>query len=171
LDVRTVAICEENEKKKYFFSYTFFPSSTENDPCWRYSSDGRRLDADLGTWDIIREFQLDNYTMHRETITKTDGSNSYQTAYRFERESNLTMSAQKAFPRGTPFQFSFECTYRQRQSQQDSWHIFHLTNQQRKSQLAVTLNPVRQTLAVSLPTIDGDLQTVEFRHSSVSNLL
>lgn len=133
-------------------------------------SDGRRLDADLGTWDIIRDFQLDNYEMHRETITQIVGSNKYQTAYRFERESNLTMRAQEAFPRGTPFQFSFECTYRSRQPQSDPWHIFHLTNQYQESQLSVTLNPVTQTLAVSLPDSEGDLQTVEFRHSNVSNL-
>lgn len=137
-----------------------------HDPCGQWRVDSH--DADLGTWDIIRDFQLDNYEMHHETITQIVGSNDYQTAYRVERESNLTMLAQEAFPLGTPFQFSFECTYRQRQQQANSWHMFHLTNQYQESQLTVTMNPDRQTLAVSLPASDGELQTVEFRHSSVS---
>lgn len=106
--------------------------------------------------------------MHSETITQIVGSNNYQTAYRVERESNLTMRAQEAFPDGTPFQFSLECTYRQRQSQADAWHIFHLTNQYQESQLTVTMDPDRETLAMSLLDAEGDLQTVEFRHSSVS---
>ncbi|XP_070500480.1 collagen alpha-1(IX) chain-like [Chironomus tepperi] len=136
-----------------------------NDPCGQWKVDSH--DADLGTWDIIRDFQLDNYEMHHETITQIVGSNDYQTAYRVERESNLTMLAQEAFPLGTPFQFSFECTYRQRQQQANSWHMFHLTNQYQESQLTVTMNPDRQTLALSLPASDGELQTVEFRHSSL----
>lgn len=78
------------------------------------------------------------------------------------------MKAEEAFPRGTPFQFSFECTYRERQKQSDSWHLFHLTNAHEEPQLSVTLNPVEETLQVSLPDAEGDLQTVEFRHASVS---
>lgn len=78
------------------------------------------------------------------------------------------MRAHDAFPRGTPFQFSFECTYRNRQPQPNPWHIFHLTNSRYESQLSVTMNPLRKTLAISLPDSQGSLQTVEFRHSSVS---
>lgn len=122
----------------------------------------------MHTWDVIRDFELDNYERHVGTIRQIAGSSSYQTAYRFERESNLTMRAHDAFPRGTPFQFSFECTYRNRQPQLNPWHIFHLTNSHHESQLSVTMNPLRKTLALSLPDSQGELQTVEFRHSSVS---
>ena len=147
--------------------YTSLPLLIE-DPCgqWRYG-DGR-LDADLHTWDVINDFELDNYERHAGTIRQIAGSNSYQTAYRFERESNLTMRAADAFPRGTPFQFSLECTYRNRQSQSNPWHIFHLTNSHFESQLSVTMNPLRKTLALSLPDSQGALQTVEFRHNNVS---
>lgn len=117
---------------------------------------------------MLNSFRLDNYQSHFEIISQIEGSNGFQTAYRLERESNLTMRAEEAFPKGTPFQFSFECTYRQRQKQQDSWHLFHLTNSHDESQLSVTLNPVKETLQVSLPDARGDLQSVEFRHSGVS---
>lgn len=111
---------------------------------------------------------MDSYESHYEIISQIEGSNSLQTAYQLQRESNLTMRAQEAFPRGTPFQFSFECTYRERQPQSDPWHLFQLTNSHEEAQLSFTLNPVDQTLQVSLPDARGDLQTVEFRHSGVS---
>lgn len=124
-------------------------------------------DADLGTWDIISSYASHGNWL--ETITEIEGSNSLQTAYQLERGANLTMMAQEAFPRGTPFEFSFECTYRERQPQPDPWHLFHLTNSHEESQLSVTLNPGKKTLQVSLPDASGDLQTVEFRHSAVSS--
>jgi len=136
----------------------------DDGPCGQW----RPGDADLGTWDIIREFQMDNYESHYEMISQIEGSNSLQTAYRLEHEANLTMLAHEAFPRGTPFQFSLECTYRERQRQDDAWHLFHLTNSHEESQLSVTLNPSRKTLELSLPAASGDLQTVEFQHSAVS---
>lgn len=96
------------------------------------------------------------------------GSGELQTAYQLNKNANLTMKAHEAFPRGVPFEFSFECTYKAYQPQQDPWHLIHLTNSYEESQLCVTMNPDRQTLEVSLPDINGDLQTVEFKHSSVS---
>lgn len=149
----------------------FTPTLIE-DPCGQFRIGDGRLDADLHTWDIIREFAIDgtsnNYNQHGETIRKITGSSNFQTAYRFESESNLTMRAHDAFPRGTPFQFSFECTYRNRERQPNPWHIFHLTNSHRESQLSVTMNPLRKTLALSLPDSHGAIQTVEFRNSKVS---
>jgi collagen type IX alpha len=117
---------------------------------------------------MLNSFHLDSYESHFETVSQIEGSNGFQTAYRLERESNLTMRAEEAFPRGTPFEFSFECTYRERQKQQDSWHLFHLTNSHEEQQLSVTLNPAEQTLQVSLPDARGKIQSVEFRHSGVS---
>lgn len=117
---------------------------------------------------MLNSFHLDSYESNYELISQIEGSNGYQTAYRLERASNLTMRAEEAFPRGIPFEFSFECTYRERQKQADSWNLFHLTNSHQEPQLSVTLNPAKETLQVSLPDVRGDLQIVEFRHSSVS---
>lgn len=117
---------------------------------------------------MLNAFHLGSYESGYEIISQIEGSNGYQTAYRLERASNLTMRAEEAFPRGTPFEFSFECTYRERQKQADSWHLFHLTNSNEQSQLSVTLNPKKETLQLSLPDARGNLQIVEFRESSVS---
>jgi collagen type IX alpha len=114
---------------------------------------------------------LDNYEQYRESVRKVAGSRTLQTAYRIERESNLTMRAEEAFPRGAPFQFSFECTYRLRQQQTDPWYIIHLTNAKQESQLALTMNPSRKTFSLTLPDSNGILQTVEFRSSKVSNFI
>ncbi|CRL08328.1 CLUMA_CG021352, isoform A [Clunio marinus] len=136
-------------------------ANNRDGPCGQW----RPGDADLGTWDIIREFQMDNYESRYEIISRTEGSNSFQTAYRLENSANFSMRAEDAFPRGTPFEFSFECTYRERQRQPDPWHLFHLTNSNEESQLSVTLNPGKETLQLSLPDAKGDLQMVEF-HST-----
>lgn len=159
---------KSRKEKQKRWNNSFFSlqieASYDDGPCGQW----RPGDADLGTWDMLNSFHLDSYESHFEIISQIEGSNSLQTAYRLERESNLTMRAEEAFPRGTPFEFSFECTYRERQKQQDSWHLFHLTNSHEESQLSVTLNPAKETLQVSLPDARGDLQSVEFRHSGVS---
>jgi hypothetical protein len=96
-----------------------------------------------------------------------EGTNTYQTAYQLEQHANMTMKIQDAFPRGVPFEFSFECTYKARQQQDDPWHLFHLTNSFEESQLCVTMDPQKQCLELTLPDINGDLQTVEFNHAGV----
>lgn len=154
-----------------FLHHTLLDSlSPEHDdgPCGHW----RPGDLDLGTWDMLDIFRLDRLESHHlRSISQIEGSNAYQTAFRLEQSSNLTMRADEAFPRGTPFEFSFECTYRELQKQQDSWHLFHLTNSHEESQLSVTLDPARETLQVTLPDARGGLQHAEFRHSAVSEMI
>lgn len=67
-------------------------------PCGRW----RPGDADLHSFDLIREFRLDqSETLRYEGITQVQGSSSLQKAYRLQSESNLTLSSTEAFPRGT----------------------------------------------------------------------
>lgn len=102
-----------------------------------------------GMWDMLDIFRLDRFESHLWTISQIEGSNAYQTAFRLEQSFNLTMRADEAFsPCGTLLEFSFECTYRERQKQQDLWHLFHFTDFHEESQLSVTLNPSRETLQV-----------------------
>lgn len=70
----------------------------------------------------------------------------------------------EAFPQGIPHQFSFECTYRSHEQENDPWYLFHLSNSYEESQMYVKLNPAHSTLEVSLPQVDGHLQVVEFEH-------
>lgn len=97
-----------------------------------------------------------------ESVTEVIGSSSIQTAYRLERESNLTISAVEAFPAGIPHQFSFECTFRTRKQPRTSWYLFHVYDASERSQLSIILDPKRKTLEVLLPDVNGDLQRIEF---------
>lgn len=127
-------------------------------------------DADLDTFDIIREFHLDRYESLYESVTRVEGSKTLQTAYHLEEKANLTMRSHEAFPRGVPHEFSFECSYRAKQKQQEPWHLFLLTNSFEESQLSLTMNPDSETLSLSLPDVNGDLQMVEYRSASVKEI-
>lgn len=66
-------------------------------PCgqWRVG------DTDLNTFDIIREYRLDQFEETRyEGVVQVPGSNQLQTAYRLEERSNLTIRSIEAFPQG-----------------------------------------------------------------------
>jgi collagen type IX alpha len=147
--------------------FAFAEDTLENQfnhgPCGRW----RPGDGDLNTFDLIREFHLDQTEERYESITEVGGTNILQRAYRLQKESNLTMRAVEAFPKGVPHQFSFECTYRVRHPPKTAWHLFHLSNYYEESQMTVTMNPRRETLELVLPDVTGQLQTASFRHSSV----
>lgn len=145
------------------FESPLFKFDRTSGPCGRW----RPGDADLHSFDLIREFSLDKAQSRYHSISEIEGSNVLQKAYRLERESNLTMRTIDAFPRGFPQQFSFECTYRSRQPTPNSWHLFDVTNSYEESQLAITMNPGEETLELTVPNVNGDLQTVAFQHSSV----
>ncbi|XP_058123097.1 collagen alpha-1(IX) chain-like [Anopheles ziemanni] len=135
----------------------------EDGPCGRW----RPGDVDLRSFDLIREFRLDQFEASSKYIHWLQGTNEYQRAYRFEKEANLTMRSIEAFPLGLPHQFSFECTYRIEDEGDSSWHLFEVTNEVQESQLAITLNPGRQILQIGLPGTEGEQQIVEYHHTSL----
>lgn len=59
----------------------------QHGPCGRW----RPGDADLNTFDLIREFRLDQSEIMYESVERIQGSNFQQTAYSLKHESNLTM--------------------------------------------------------------------------------
>ncbi|XP_053686924.1 collagen alpha-1(IX) chain-like [Sabethes cyaneus] len=137
----------------------------ENDegPCGRWKPG----DVDLRSFDLIREFHLDQFESSGRHVYSIEGTKNFQTAYRLENEANLTMRSIDAFPRGLPHQFSLECTYRTEAEPVSLWHLIEVTNEHHESQLTVTMNPGRQTLEIGLPSIEGELQVVEYHHSSL----
>lgn len=139
--------------------------NNDDGPCGRYSPGN----ADLNTFDLIREFRLDSstYEEYYEGVTEVVGSSTIQRAYRLQRESNLTISATEAFPHGVPHKFSFECTFRAHRPPEVPWYLFHLTDSYESTQLSVLLNPPTQTLELILPDANGELQRVSFQHASV----
>lgn len=76
------------------------------------------------------------------------------------------MSAHEVFPQGVPHQFSFECTYRNRETSLNPWYMFYLSNSFEESQMYVKMNPSANTLEISLPQVNGDLQIIEFEHDN-----
>lgn len=132
-------------------------------PCGRW----RPGDPDLNTFDIIREFQLDQHETYYEGVTQVVGSSQLQTAYRLEKEANLTLRSVDAFPHGFPHQFSFECTFRTRQPPLVPWYLFHITDSYERSQLSVTIDPTRSSLQLALPDVDGNLQMATFEHTEL----
>lgn len=132
-------------------------------PCGRW----RPGDPDLNTFDIIREFELDQRETYYEGVTQVMGSSQLQTAYRLEKEANLTLRSVDAFPHGFPHQFSFECTFRARESPIVPWYLFHITDSYERSQLSVTIDPTQSSLQLALPDVDGNLQMATFQHTEV----
>lgn len=47
------------------------------------------------------------------------------------------------------------------------WYLFHLTDYYEESQLSITMDPRQHVLELALPDVDGNLQRVAFRHSSL----
>ena len=130
-------------------------------PCGRWKPG----DVDLRSFDLIREFHLDQLESSLQTVSMIEGTNYLQTAYKLQRETNLTMRAMDAFPKGLPHQFSFECTYRMDEIPEEPWHLLQVTNSYEESQLMISLNVESEILEVGLPTVEGDLQIVQYHHS------
>lgn len=134
-----------------------------NSPCGRLVPGN----ADLPTFDLIREFHLDESESRYEGVSEIQGSIASQRAYRLQKQSNLTINSFQAFPRGIPHQFSFESTFRTRLQPSAPWYLFHVTDTYESSQLSVTLDPIQQLIGIGLPDVLGNVQRVYFRHSSL----
>lgn len=148
-----------------FISDPVYEYEYESGPCGKYTAS----DGDLNTFDMIRGFNLEEKNSIYDSIEKIEGTNILQTAYRLERDTNLTMHTYQAFPHGIPHQFSFECTYRSREKSQDPWYLFHLSNSYEEAQMYIKMNPLIQTIEISLPQVNGDLQVIEFEHTPLFN--
>lgn len=123
--------------------------------------------ADIPTYDLIRELHLDETQSRYNGVRQIPGSLVTQRAYRLEEESNLTVNSYDVFPRGIPFQFSFESTFRSRDEQTIPWYLVHVTNAHDQSQLSVTLDASQQLIGIGLPDILGNVQRVFFSHASI----
>lgn len=134
-----------------------------NNPCGRLSPGN----ADLPTFDLIREFHLDEYESYYEGVSAIHGSIASQRAYRLQRQTNLTIHSIQAFPLGIPHQFSFESTFRTTGPPTTPWYLLHVTNSYEASELSVTLDPIQQLVGIGLPDILGNVQRVYFQHVSL----
>lgn len=124
--------------------------------------------GDLPTYDLIRQFELNEGRYEYELIT---GSIPTQQAYQLDRESNLTAYTYKIFPRGIPYHFWFESTFRVEQHSAQEWYLIHVTNPFEVTQISVTIDSVQQNIGIGLPDIMGNVQRVFFHHSHLFNSL
>lgn len=125
-------------------------------------------DPDLTTFDLISTYRLDEYRYEYQGVRPITGSSAYQTAYHVEEYANMTIDSLQAFPNGVPNEFSFECTFRTELPPVQPWYLLQLTDYTRESQFSVTINPLYNSIDLSLPQYDGSIQTVSFRETQAS---
>lgn len=101
---------------------------------------------DLPVVDFISRFNLDDYTHEVQGVKRVRGSNRIQTAYRLSRRADLTAPTSTVFPNGIPDQFSFVCSFRKRPSQEDSWTLLNVQDENGQSQFQLSFHPKKQTL-------------------------
>lgn len=101
---------------------------------------------DLPVVDFISRFNLDDYTHDVQGVKRVRGSNRIQTAYRLSRRADLTAPTANILPNGLPDQFSFACSFRKRPSQEDSWTLIDVQDENGQSQFSLSFHPKKQTL-------------------------
>ncbi|KYB27295.1 Collagen alpha-1(IX) chain-like Protein [Tribolium castaneum] len=132
-------------------------------PC----SDFKIGNDDLQAYDFIRLYRLDIAETTHPGISKVRGSNQYQTAYRLDKDADLTLPTRDIFPQGLPEQFSFICTFRARRVPKSPWHLIRITDLESRPQFLISLNPRSGTIELSLNNYEGELQTIVFNGTSI----
>ncbi|XP_050425477.1 collagen alpha-1(IX) chain-like isoform X3 [Adelges cooleyi] len=134
------------------------------EPC----GDFRPGEDDLQITDFIRKFRLDTAEeIMKKRITKVQGSNRFQTAYRVEKAAQLVMSTRELFPLGIPQQFSFIVTYNSKLLMATHWHVLRITDYQNTTSMQITVNKATRNVEFSIVNYDGYLQTVTFEANNI----
>lgn len=116
----------------------------------------------LPTYDLIHEFQFSEFAQNEEIM----GSIASQHAYHILSESNWTRYTTDVLPRGIPYHFWFEATYRSQLQSEQPWYLFHVTNAFDVTQISITFDTANQLIGIGLPDTMGNVQHVFFRHST-----
>ncbi|KAK2577988.1 hypothetical protein KPH14_008418 [Odynerus spinipes] len=127
-------------------------------PCEVYKAG----EDDLHTFDFISKFKLDLLDVHYTGVTRVKGSNRMQTAYRLERDTDVTLPTETILPSGLPDVFAAVCTFRVKKIQRQPWHILRILDKHGTSQFVITVNPKNLTMEISLISAEGDLETTSF---------
>ncbi|XP_071637944.1 uncharacterized protein [Temnothorax longispinosus] len=122
---------------------------------------------DLQTFDFISKLKLDLLDARYNGMTKVRGSNRMQTAYRLERDTDVTLPTKNITPNGLSEEFSLVYTLRARKSPKYPWHIIKIVDAKGDAQLLITMNSRKRTLDFSSIDHEGELQTVSFVNDRV----
>lgn len=117
----------------------------------------------LPTYDLIHEFGFNEIAQNEEIA----GSIPSQNAYHILSESNWTRYTTDVLPRGIPYHFWFEATFRSQLQHEQPWYLFHVTNAYDVTQISITFDMVNQLIGIGLPDIMGNVQRVYFHHANV----
>ena len=73
----------------------------------------------------------------------------------------------RIFNQGLPEQFSFVTTFRNRRPGNNRWNLISITDTSGQPQFAVSLNPPRQTIEMSILNYNRELQTLSWEKPEV----
>ncbi|XP_063982287.1 collagen alpha-1(IX) chain-like isoform X3 [Diachasmimorpha longicaudata] len=123
---------------------------------------------DLQTlFDVISHYRLDFTEKQYPGVSRVRGTTRMQTAYRIDRDANLTLSTRQLFPIGLPQEFSFTSIFRTWKTPRVAWHIFQISNRQHIPEFSVELNPKGRTLDVTIGSYDKHSQTFKFENANI----
>ncbi|XP_070530966.1 collagen alpha-1(IX) chain isoform X4 [Cardiocondyla obscurior] len=122
---------------------------------------------DLQTFDFISKLKLDLLGARYSSMTKVQGSNSMQTAYRLEKDTDVTLPTKNITSSGLSEEFSLVYTLRARKLRKYPWHVVKIVDAAGDPQLLITMNSRKRTLDFSSIDYEGELQTVSFVNDRV----
>ncbi|XP_033230443.1 collagen alpha-1(IX) chain-like [Belonocnema kinseyi] len=135
-------------------------------PCSNYKPG----EDDLQTFDFVRRYNLDVLGNHYlNKIFKVKGTNRMQTAYRLDKEADVTIPTKDIFPSGLPEEFSLVITMRINRLSKASWQLMRIYNFKNDSEFAIILNPKRQTIEFSILDLKGTQQIISFFAPQIFN--
>lgn len=140
---------------QYIFGEETIPDFVHG-PCEGY----KQGEDDLQTIDFISKLKLDLLETHYTGVTRVRGSNRMQTAYRLEKDTDITLPTKNIFPNGLPEEFSVVCTFRARKLSKYTWHIIKIVDMENEPQFLIAMNPKGQTLDLFVKS--DEMQIVSF---------
>lgn len=102
-----------------------------------------------------------------QSVTQVQGPTAYQVAYHIEERMNMTIETFQAFPNGVPQIFSFETTFRSSIQHTQPWYFWAIYSEEYEQEFSVVINPLYQTIELSIVQETGELQKVYFSDARV----
>lgn len=137
-----------------------------NKPCQNYKPG----DDDLQTIDFVRQYNLDVLgKQDAMRVFKVKGTNRMQTAYRLDKEADLTIPTREMFPLGLPEKFSLVITMRNNKLAKVPWQLIRISNVKNETEFAITLNSKQQVIEFSYLSHENIMENTFFSTPQIFN--
>lgn len=90
-----------------------------------------------------------------------------QEAYRLRPDTIVKAPTNLPFRQGTPNQFSFDCTFRAPQRQQEPYDLMKMTNALNNEVASINVDPIQRTVNCFLPGGPNGVQQLTFQNPPV----